>query len=76
MTPPNKYLLFTTSKNNKPNMHFRMHESGIHYYEPDEYFTFVNTVADKKKHYSKRHIKTAERAAEIYGTVTYPYVVD
>ena len=57
-------------------MHFRMHESGIHYYDPDEYFTFVNTVADKKKHYSKRHIKTAERAAEIYGTVTYPYVVD
>jgi hypothetical protein len=31
----------------KPNMQFRMHESGLHYFDPrDESFTFVNTVAE------------------------------
>ena len=63
-------------ENNNPNMHFRMHESCIHYYDPAEYFTFVTTVADNKKHYSKRQIKAVERAAEIYGNITYPSVVD
>ena len=38
-----------SEEKNKPNMHFRMNESGIHYYDPDEDFTFVTTVADNKK---------------------------
>ena len=53
-----------------------MHNSGIHYYEPAEDVTFVTTVADNKKHYSKQYIKTAERAAELYRTVTYPSFAD
>ena len=42
---------------NKPNMHFRMQQGGIPYYEPDEDFTFVTTISDNKKTYSKLHIK-------------------
>ena len=52
-------------ENNKPNMHFRMHESGIHYYDPSEDFNFVTTVADNRKHYSKRQIKASERVTEL-----------
>ena len=57
-------------------MHFRTHESGIHYYDPSEDFTFITTVADSKKHYSKQQLKAAERAAELYRTLTYPSVAD
>ena len=63
-----------SEEKNKPNMHFRMNESGIHYYDPDEDFTFVTTVADNKKNYRKQKIKEEERAEELYGNVTYPYV--
>jgi hypothetical protein len=40
---------------NKPNMHFRMHESGLHYYDPrDDNFTFnINTVSENKLGYTK-----------------------
>ena len=57
-------------------MHFRMHESGLHYYNPDEYFTFINTLADNKRYYSKRQIKAAQRAVYLYRNVTYPSVAD
>ena len=31
------------------NMHFRMHESVLYYYDPEyEYFVFVNTVVGNK----------------------------
>ena len=38
---------------NKPNMHFRMHESGLHYYDPDENFSSVTIAVENRKHYSK-----------------------
>ena len=57
-------------------MHFRMHESGLHYYDPAEYFTFVTTVTDNKKYHSKQYIKAVDRAAELYRAITYPSVVD
>ena len=69
-------FIVNRKENNKPNMHFRMHESGLHYYNPDEYFTFINTLADNKRYYSKRQIKAAERASDIYGTFTYTSVAD
>ena len=44
-------------------MYFRMHDSSLHYYEPeDEDFVFVNIVAGNKESYSKQHIKAAEQA--------------
>jgi hypothetical protein len=32
-----------------PNMEFRMHESGLHYYDPrkEQHITFVNNVSEK-----------------------------
>ena len=33
----------------KPNMQFRINESGLHYFDPrDQEFTFVNTVSENK----------------------------
>ena len=61
-------------KNKKSNAHFRIHDIGLRYYEPAEYFTFVITVEDNKKHYGKWKTKAAEMAAELYRIVTYPSV--
>ena len=69
-------FIFQHEENNNPNVHFRMYESGLHYYDPAEYFTFVTTVTENNKYYIKRYIKVAERVAELYGTVTYPSVLD
>ena len=44
-------------KKKKTNMHFIMHESGFHFYDPAEYLTFVTTVSDNKKHYREQQIK-------------------
>ena len=41
-------------------MQFRMHESGLHYYDPEyEYFVSVNTVTGNKESYIKQQIKSA-----------------
>ena len=63
--------------NNLPNMEFKMHSSGLHYYEPAyNDFTFVNTVDDNKKAFSKRQLKGAELAQTLYATLGYPSVKD
>ena len=59
----------------KPNMEFRMHECGLHYFDPsamNEHHTFVNTVAENKLGYTKRQIKGAEAARSLYTTLAYP----
>jgi hypothetical protein len=40
----------------RPNMEFRMHESGLHYYDPrkEAHLTFVNTVSDNKEGFTQR----------------------
>jgi hypothetical protein len=56
-----------------PNMEFRMHESGLHYYDPcNEEFTFINTVSGNKEGFTKRQIKGAEVAQTLYATIIYP----
>ena len=58
---------------NKPNMEFRMHESGLHYYDPhNEEFTFINTVSGNKEGFTQRQIKGAEVARTLYATLSYP----
>jgi hypothetical protein len=62
---------------NLPNMEFKMHSSGLHYYEPNHKdLTFVNTVDDDKKVFSKRQLKGAELAGTLYATLGYPSVKD
>jgi hypothetical protein len=48
----------------KPNMEFKMHKSGLHYYDPrkEHHLTFVNTVSENKTGFTKRQIKCAEIA--------------
>jgi hypothetical protein len=40
----------------KPNMEFRMHESGLHYYDSrkEVHLTFVNTVSDNKEGFTQK----------------------
>jgi hypothetical protein len=57
----------------KPDMEFRMHESGQHYFDPrDSEFIFVNTVSENKSGFMKRQIKEAEVAQSLYSKLNYP----
>ena len=57
----------------KPNMNFVEHESGLHFWSPDTAgVAFVETVAGNKQNYTKRQIKGAETARELYAAVGYP----
>ena len=58
----------------KPNnMNFIEHESGLHSWTPDAAgAAFVETVAGNKQNYTKRQIKGAEKASELYAAVGYP----
>jgi hypothetical protein len=59
-------------KNGLPDIEFKMHESGLHFWDPTsdvaksgsnprtKKLTFVETVEDKMKLYSKRQVKMAE----------------
>jgi len=63
---------------NKPDMHFRMHSSGLHYYDPqDTNFSFnVNTVSENKMGFTKRQLKGAELARTLYSNLGYPSMKD
>jgi hypothetical protein len=57
----------------KPDMEFRMHKSGLHYFDPrDSEFTFVNTVSKNMAGFTKRQIKEAEVAQSLYSKLNYP----
>jgi hypothetical protein len=58
----------------KPNMEFKMHKSGLHYYDPrkEHHLTFANTVSENKTGFTKRQIKCAEIARNLYKTLSYP----
>jgi uncharacterized protein YodC (DUF2158 family) len=58
----------------KPNMEFRMHESGLHFYDPsDDEFNFVHTVSGNKDGFTQRQIKASELARPLYATLSNPY---
>jgi hypothetical protein len=57
----------------KANMEFRMHESGLHYFQPGkEDFVFVSTVSGNKEGYTQRQLKGAEKARDLYAKLGYP----
>ena len=61
----------------KRSMHFKMHSSGLHYYDPkDHEFTFVNTVSENLQGYTKRQVKGAELAKVLYSNLGYPSMKD
>jgi hypothetical protein len=63
---------------NLPNMHFRMHSSGLHYYDPrDENFSFnIQTVTENKAGFTKRQLQGAELARTLYSNLGYPSMKD
>jgi hypothetical protein len=62
----------------KPNMEFRMHKCGLHYYDPrnEKHLAFVNTVSENKEGFTKIQIKGAELARTLYKTLSYPSMKD
>ena len=60
-----------------PNMIFRMHKSGLHYYDPSSKdFSFVVTVEDNKLPFSKRQVEAAEKARGFYAGLAFPSMTD
>ena len=60
-----------------PNMIFRMHKSGLHYYDPSsKEFSFVVTVEDNKLPFSKRQVEAAEKARAFYAGLAFPSMTD
>jgi hypothetical protein len=59
-------------------MEFKMHKSGLHYYYPrkEHHMTFLNTVSENKTGFTKRQIKCAEIARNMYKTLSYPSMKD
>jgi hypothetical protein len=56
-----------------PNMEFRRHQSGLHYYDPrNAELTFISTVSGNKEGFTKRHIESGEVARTLYATLSYP----
>ena len=50
-----------------------MHSSGLHYYDPsNKDFNFINTVDENKAVFTKRQIISADKARELYASLTYP----
>jgi hypothetical protein len=58
-----KMFVVHRESESKPNMEFRMHESGLHYYNPrkEAHLTFVNTVSKNKEGFTQRQIKGADQ---------------
>ena len=56
-----------------PNMLFKMHRSGLHFYDPKQKeFAFVVTVSDNMKMFSNRQIAGAEKARSLQAALGYP----
>jgi hypothetical protein len=71
------FVVHCKSESN-PNMEFRMHQSGLHYYDPrkEAHLTLFNTVSENKKCFTKRQIKGADLARNLYTTLSYPSMKD
>jgi hypothetical protein len=74
----NKMCAVHWESQGKPNMEFRMHKCGLHYYDPrnENHLVFVNTVSENKEGFTKRKIKGAELARTLYKTLSYPSMKD
>jgi hypothetical protein len=62
-----------------PNMVFDMHPCGLHVYYPektDGKYSFVQTVADNMKLFTKQQIEGALKARHLYKTLAYPSNAD
>jgi hypothetical protein len=59
------------------NMLFKMHISGLHYFDPlQDEFTFINTVSENNGTFTKRQIVSADKARDLYASLAYPSDAD
>jgi hypothetical protein len=62
---------------NKPNMEFKTHKSGLHCFVlHDKAFVFVNTVSGNKEGFIQRQIKGAELAKTLCAKLRCPSIKD
>ena len=58
-------------------MVFRMHLSGLNFYDPvEEGFVFIKTFEQNKLAFTKRQLKGAEKARALYAGLGFPSVQD
>jgi DNA gyrase/topoisomerase IV subunit B len=71
-------FVFQRELDNKPDMESRMHESGLHYYDPrkEQHLTFINNVSKKKQGSTKKQIKGTDTTRTLYKTFSYPSMKD
>ena len=68
-----KMFMVHQEAESKPNMEFKMHKSGLHYYNPrNKHFAFINTVSGNKEGYTQRQVQGAEVASTLYAKLCYP----
>jgi hypothetical protein len=62
----------------RPNMKFRMHKCGLHFYDPrnEKHLAFINTVSENKEGFTKSKIKGKKLALTLYKTLSYPSMKD
>ena len=73
----NETFMVHQESHGKPNMQFWMHSSGLHYFDPrDESFTFINTITENMKQFTKQQIQRAEVARSLYAKLSYPSMKD
>ncbi len=75
----NKCFIVHQKQFGLPNMIFKQHSSGLHYYDPQIQqgnFTFVKTVKSNKALFTKRQIKGAQGARRLYECLSHPSIQD
>ena len=56
-----------------PDLVFKMHHSGLHFFDPwGDDFAFVTMVDDNKIPFSKQQVKQAEKARTLHASLGYP----
>ena len=54
-------------------LHFVMHQDGLHYHDTKNCeVTLIQTVQENEEGYSKRHIKDTQGERDLYAKVGYP----
>jgi len=72
------YFIVHRVEHGAPDMYFEMHESGLHYYNPQgqRNFSFVETVNGNKEMFTKRQLAGAEKARQLFQGLLYPLMTD
>jgi hypothetical protein len=69
--------VYTVHRKDQSNLEFTMIDDGLHVHVPgDKALAFVNTISGNKEGFSKRQLKGAQAARELYSKLAYPSLKD